>query len=151
MIATTAALSHRPNTVRPLHPRPHIAHAITMGSNSFAVIWTSARAPFHSHWNHFPESRNAPQPHWPEVSDVTVVVGDTLPREDIILTPFHFFKKRTHHCKSDLTPPPPSVECDGVALTPRPRDQSSCVRKGDPVSQSGRHAADVQLKKAAPS
>ena len=101
MMATTAALSHRQRTVFPWHSWPHTAQAITIERSSLTVMWTSCHIPCHNPWNHFPSDENAPQPIFPDASDVIVTSGETLPSDAIILTPFQSNKNMTHHSRSE--------------------------------------------------
>ena len=70
-IATTAALSHQTWTAIPVHCLSDIAAAKTIGTSSFTVMWASFRVSVHTNCNQL-WSQNAPQPHPPEASDVTI-------------------------------------------------------------------------------
>ena len=53
-MATTVALSHLHDTVKPLHLLPHAAAPITIGSNSFTVMCVSLQLSGSCSWNHQP-------------------------------------------------------------------------------------------------
>ena len=102
--ATTASLSHFDITTLPSQCLPHIAAAITIGINSFVamLVLSAMSVSSHGSWNHL-LSQNAPQPHLPDASEMTVSETSRLPSDVSKQIPFHFSRNSHHHIKSDLT------------------------------------------------
>ena len=99
MMATTAELSEWTRTWVDCHAWPHTATAITMGISSFTMMWYCGNNSGHCSWNQW-DFQNAPQPHLPDASDITLEEGWLLSHSKD--TPFHFSKNKYHHSRSLL-------------------------------------------------
>lgn len=98
---TTAMLSHLVSTRWPAHNLPHTAVANTMGRSSFTVMDCSGQSATQANCSHLLWHK-ASQPQEPEASETITTSGGArrcVLRQD---RPFHFSRKRLHHCKSDL-------------------------------------------------
>ena len=119
-MATTAALSHLHETVRPCHWLPHTATPSTIGSSSLTIIWTSCQLPGSCSWNNWPPDVKATQPHDPFASDVSVMDGSTLITLDIWNVPFQIGRKQPHHLMSDRnTAFSPTLWCSSLTTLDR--------------------------------
>ena len=96
--ATTAWLSQWHTTWWFRHAQPQRIPANRMGSSSLTVMGSAAVVESHWTWNHLSPD-HAPQPHWPDASEVTWCTGSWrgTGRND---TPFQVDANDLHHAKS---------------------------------------------------
>lgn len=87
-ICSTAMLSHRALMVLPAHLLPHVTAAITTGSSSLEVMCQWMVACVHCSWNQL-WLWKAPQPQFPEASEVIRPSGASAFAGAKIEIPFH--------------------------------------------------------------
>ena len=99
---TTASLSDLTRTCCPAHLFPHTVQAAMTGTISF-IAMDSDNTSILSHAICSQKSpQNAPHPHEPEASEITVMPASLKARVESIDVPFHLSMNNFHHARSDL-------------------------------------------------